>query len=191
MQSRRFTSKPPRLGCFQELFDVKILNFITCEPNSLFLKGFCLRLELDASKKAVTFFTGNGSKFIPDERSSPNRLPSNGQWSCCPPIETSDQKIIRRSKFFLHSRRRKTGLHVQRDEAVGSKVSGLYSSFEKEIFDYLGRWIIFEFYLRSIKKIKLVYRIQWGLKFQTRSEFGWSIVVRFSPNHSKTEPWLA
>ena len=29
--------------------------------------------------------------------------------------------------------------------------------------------------------------VQWGLEYRTRSDFGWSIVVRFSPDHSKTE----
>ena len=38
---------------------------------------------------------------------------------------------------------------------------------------------------------KLDSRVQWGLEFWTRSELGWSIVVRFSPDHWKTELWLA
>ena len=30
-------------------------------------------------------------------------------------------------------------------------------------------------------------KIQWGLEYRTSLVFGWSIVVRFSPNHSKSE----
>ena len=39
-----------------------------------------------------------------------------------------------------------------------------------------------------VSHLKLILvKLQWGLEYRTSSVLGWSIVVRFSPNHSKSE----
>ena len=62
----------------------------------------------------------------------------------------------------------------------------------QSLLDVEWRWINLQVFVLACFLIYTFNDVQWGLEYRTSSVFGWSIVVRLSPNHSKSEhsKWL-